>query len=267
MTVACARGTWRWAVSALGALVVAGLALPAFAQEAARGQPVAGDLPANVMDALAGPWDLTNPRTRKTCRVQFGAGRATHGYVLGVPPACRATAPALAQISGWAVTQDRRIAFLDASGQVATEFRAEKEGRYASPDPDRMVLAPVGGQAGDRANAVSTALAKAVMTDLPALTPDVVFGLYGVARDKYKPICSIELTSRPAPRRGQYVAILSGGCLDSGLKLFDPTSWYTERGRLHLVARKGHEQSFAQGPDRIFEKNPPSGAQIYLKKQ
>ncbi len=88
-----------------------------------------------------------------------------------------------------------------------------------------------------------------------------------MARDKNRPICSIELTSRPAARRGQYVAILSGGCIDSGLKMFDPVGLAHGRGRLHLVARKGHEQSFAQTPDKVFEKNPPSGAQLYLKKQ
>ena len=64
-------------------------------------------------------------------------------------------------------------------------------------------------------------------------------------------------------KAGQLVA----ECLDSGMKIFDPIGWRTERGRLLLVARKGHEQSFAAGKDGIFEKNPPSGQQLYLKKQ
>jgi hypothetical protein len=60
---------------------------------------------------------------------------------------------------------------------------------------------------------------------------------------------------------------LSGGCIDSGMKIFDPVAWYTDRGRLYLVARKGHEQRLAPDKDGIFQKDPPAGSQLFLKKQ
>ena len=34
-----------------------------------------------------------------------------------------------------------------------------------------------------------------------------------------------------------------------------------------LIAKKGHEQGFAPGADGVFAKDPPSGAQLFLKKQ
>ena len=58
-----------------------------------------------------------------------------------------------------------------------------------------------------------------------------------------------------------------GGCIDGGMKIFDPIAWYTDRGRFYLVARKGHETRLAPDKDGIFQKDPPTGAQLFLKKQ
>lgn len=253
------------AMNSLGAVMLAALtAALAPGAASAQGQAAAPQAAAAAaIDTISGPWELTDPKTKRSCRIQLGAAKATHGYVFGAPPACRTGFPITTQVSAWVIGEGRSITFVDAAGRTVADFKAEKEGRFAAAEPVRLTLTPVG----DRATAIGTALVKAGMSELPAITPDALVGLYGVARDKYKPVCSIELTSRPAARRGQFVAILSGGCIDSGLKTFDPIAWYTERGRLHLVARKGHEQSFAPGADKIYEKNPPSGAQIYLRKQ
>ncbi len=231
--------------------------------------PAAGSPSADSVATVAGVWELTNAKTNRSCRISLGAGKAAQGYVLGAPPACRAAIATMVRVTGWTIGQDRTISFIDAGGATVADFKADSAGRFVSATPERLIMVPVGApnQGTDRTTAVSNAIARANTPDLPPLSAEGLFGLYGVARDKGRPICSIELTSRPAARRGQYVAILSGGCIDSGLKLFDPVAWYTDKGRLHLVARKGHEQSFAQTPDKVFEKNPPSGAQIYLKKQ
>ena len=102
--------------------------------------------------------------------------------------------------------------------------------------------------------------------ELAPLRPDSIVGTYGVGREKNKPICSIELTQRPLKKAGLFTAVLSA-----------VASTRAEDLRSHRLAHrqgpalprrpKGHEQSFAAGTDSIFSKEPPSGSQLFLKKQ
>ncbi|MHB2165401.1 AprI/Inh family metalloprotease inhibitor [Alsobacter sp. R-9] len=257
-------------------------AAPALAQGTGGG--AGGDVPP-LVKTLSGVWELANQGGTRSCRLTLTTAGTSTGYQIGMPPACRQALPVLGPASNWSYNADGTISLRDGAGQSVIDLRRDKggstfAGRAGTED---LLLTPVSGQPQqpqrrgakpvqqtpeERAKALSAALAhQPVAEDLPPLQPAQLVGLYGIARDKFRPICSIDLTERPAARRGQYVAVLSGGCLDSGMKIFDPVGWRTERGRLLLVARKGHEQSFAAGKDGIFEKNPPSGQQLYLKKQ
>lgn len=271
----CGRRRGRRAVFA-AALLVAGAV--------AAGAAGAVDL----TQALAGSWDLANPKSARTCRLTLGTDAAPGGRVVGAPPACRLAVPLLVQVSAWSVSADKTLSLVDSNGASVLDFKAAGQpGHFAATmGADSVTLAPAAGpKDADRTGSIATALsgkapaagarvaagatpaAAAAPTDLPALRPEALIGLYGVAREKMKPICSIDLTNKPTRKAGTFAASLSGGCIDPGLKVFDPIAWRTEKGRLFLIARKGHEQGFVAGADGVFAKDPPSGAQLFLKKQ
>ncbi len=269
----------RLAAALLGFVVIS--AGPVVAQQRPADRPAAPP----IIRTISGVWELAAQGGARSCRITLTAVGSAHGYQLGMPPACRQAVPATGAATAWSYNADGTISLRDAAGASVLDLWRSPDGPTftAKAGADELVLSPISGQPPaqqrrgqkpvqqtpeERAQAVAAALAgQPIAEDLPSLQPQALVGLYGVARDRFRPICSIDLTERPAARRGQYVAVLSGGCLDSGLKIFDPIGWRTERGRLLLVARKGHEQSFAPGRDGIFEKNPPSGAQLYLRKQ
>lgn len=263
------------------------LAAPA-AGQTSRKPDAKPEVPA-LVKTLSGVWELTEAAGTRSCRLNLSTDAVAHGYLLGMPPACRMALPVVNGAVSWTFNSDGSISLRDPGGVSVLDFRRDRPGPSfaAKTAQGELVITPAnapaaaakptaGTRAGaatpvpapDRVSAVSAALEnKPVAAELPPLQPATLVGLYGVAREKNRPICSIELTDRPSARRGQFLAVLSGGCLDSGLKVFEPIGWRTERGRLLLVARKGHEQSFGPGKDGVFEKDPPSGAQLYLKKQ
>lgn len=256
--------------------------------------PALAASPVDLTQALAGAWELSNPKASRSCRLTLGADPVPGGHVVGAPPACRIAMPLLVQVSGWTMNADRRISLLDSAGNSVIEFQSSGGAPQftARAGAESYVLTPVTGpRDADRTGSIAAALAgkgpdvktaqdprtaasrtaqagvQTAAADAAPLRNEAIVGLYGVAREKNKPVCSIELTSRPLKKAGLYTAVLSGGCIDTGLKLFDPIAWRTDKATLYLIARKGHEQSFAVGADGIFAKDPPSGAQLFLKKQ
>jgi hypothetical protein len=251
-------------------------------------QPAKKPEPPALVKTLSGVWELVDAKSAKSCRLNLTTDTVLHGYLVGLPPACRMALPAVNGVTSWTYNSDGSISLRDPGGVSVIDLRRDRPGPSfaANTAQGELTMTPInaataaavtkpGGRTPppaalppDRVGAVAAALEHhPIAAELPPLQPATLVGLYGVSREKNRPICSIDLTERPSARRGQYVAILSGGCLDSGLKVFEPIGWRTERGRLLLVARKGHEQSFAPGKDGVFEKDPPSGAQLFLKKQ
>lgn len=238
----------------------------------------------DLTQALAGAWELSNPKASRSCRLTLSADSAPGGHMVGAPPACRIAMPLLVQVTAWSISADKTISLLDATGKSVVDFQPSGSAvQFTAHDTaGSFVLAPVtGAKDADRTGSIAAALsgkasppgkpgAPGVQTaaaELSPLRPDALIGTYGVGREKNKPICSIDLTPRPLKKVGLFTAVLSGGCIDTGLKTFDPIAWRTDKGLLFLVARKGHEQGFAAGNDGIFAKEPPSGSQLFLKKQ
>jgi hypothetical protein len=265
-------------LTGLGLAMCLGLLAPLATGTTAAAAP-GGDL----TGVLAGPWELANPKASRSCRLTLGAEAAPGGHVLGAPPACRIAVPLLVQVSAWTVNEDKSLSLVDAAGKSVVDFKPTAQAGHfaAKAGTESFTLVPATGpKDGDRTSSIAAALsgkvapsgvqvaaAAAAPAELPPLRPEAVTGLYGIAREKNKPVCSIDLTNRPLRKPAVFVASLSGGCIDAGLKVFDPVGWRTDKGRLFLIARKGHEQGFAPGADGVFAKDPPSGAQLFLKKQ
>jgi hypothetical protein len=260
----------RFARALAGAAVLAVLSGVAGRAATADAPP-----PSALVSALAGGWELADGKSGRKCRLTLSDTPVANGYGLGAPPACRTAVPLLVQAAAWAVTPEKRIEFLDASGKTLLAFdRAAAPGTFAASQGGAFTLAAVGGtKEAPRAATVAAALdAKAAAPAtpeavLPPLNPDEVVGTWGMARERFKPLCSIDLLPAKGKKAGTFAAKLSGGCIDIGLKVFSPVAWRTDRGRLILIAAKGHEQSFAPGKDGVFGKDPPSGSELYMRKQ
>lgn len=252
------------------ALLLAGsLALVAgTASAAAQTRP---ETASPLQRVVSGTFDLTDLKTKKVCRINLAPNPAPKGgFVVGAPPTCRRTLPAITPVVAWTFGADQSITLQDLAGAPVATFKPDVTKRIfrATSDTVSLDLKPVGrAPEGERGDAIAKALTEATLTDLPPLDPARLAGLYSFSREKNKPICSMDITTVPAGRRGHYVAKLSGGCIDGGMKIFDPIAWYTDRGRFYLVARKGHETRLAPDKDGIFQKDPPTGAQLFLKKQ
>ncbi|WP_245422412.1 AprI/Inh family metalloprotease inhibitor [Alsobacter soli] len=232
---------------------------------------------------MTGTWEFTNAKTARSCRVHLGDEAGLHGRQLGAPPACRAALPLLGQAAGWNL-EGARVTMVDASGKKLVSLEREANGPGFASAAEGLTLKPLGQARAPAAEPVHTAAGPAAThapkagggvaapppppaSVAPNVTPQSLAGLYGVAREKNKPICSIDLILAQGRKEGRMPAKLSGGCIDSGLKVFDPVGWRTGNGRLYLVAKKGHEQGFSVMPDGTWQKDPVSGAQLYLKKQ
>ncbi len=77
-----------------------------------------------------------------------------------------------------------------------------------------------------------------------------VAGRYSILRAEDKDTgCMLTLDTR-GRGPGGFKAQLAPACRDNGVVIFDPVGWSLDRGRLALVARKGHKTYFeyAAGP-------------------
>lgn len=242
---------------------------------AARAATAEAPPPSPLVSALAGGWDLADGKSGRKCRLTLTDAPVANGYGLGAPPACRTAVPLLVQAAAWTVTAEKRIEFLDAAGKAVLVFdRAAAPGSFAASQGGSFTLTAVGGtKEAPRSAAVAAALDSKSAAPaepekvLPPLSPDALVGTWGMARERFKPLCSIDLLPAKGKKVGTFAAKLSGGCIDIGLKVFSPIAWRTDRGRLILIAAKGHEQSFAPDKDGVFGKDPPSGSELYMRKQ
>ncbi|MBX9875752.1 MAG: protease inhibitor Inh/omp19 family protein, partial [Beijerinckiaceae bacterium] len=89
-------------------------------------------------------------------------------------------------------------------------------------------------------------------------------GLYVLMRQQGREACRLRLDA-PSMEGEAADARLERPCPDTGITIFDPTTWRYAGGRLTLVARKGH------GVDLVFEegvwrKDPAVGAPLLLRR-
>lgn len=92
-----------------------------------------------------------------------------------------------------------------------------------------------------------------------------VAGRYAILRaEDANTGCMLTLDTR-ARGPGGFKAQLAPACRDNGVVIFDPVAWSLERGRLALVARKGHKTYFDAQPGRIWRRDPKDGKALSLK--
>ncbi len=73
-------------------------------------------------------------------------------------------------------------------------------------------------------------------------------GRYGVLRDDKDTGCMLTLM-------GGGRAQLAPACRDNGIVVFDPVRWSLDRGKLVLVARKGHKAHFEKDSNGFWRRD------------
>jgi hypothetical protein len=264
---------------------------------AAQGLGPSGLRPADHVDVrtVSGSWDIEAASGRK-CRIQLNPKGTRSELVLGLPTACKATFPRLAGASSWGLDDKGDIIFLSAARSELMRFTrpangpmesgsgeerfllASVTGRYPSAEKAQAVKAatgatPVPGQAQAapgfapvRSASGQIVAAAKPSQNVAAPPPERVPGTYAVLRYAGREVCRMVLDSKPATKPGQMQARFAGACTETGMATFDPVAWRLDKGRLALVARKGHEVQLIYDLDGMWRKDPPSGATLLLNR-
>ena len=90
-------------------------------------------------------------------------------------------------------------------------------------------------------------------------------GRYSILRDEDKDTgCMLTLDAK-ARGRGGLKAQLAPACRDNGVVIFDPVGWGLDKGRLVLVARKGHKARFEKDSNGVWRRDAKEGKALGLK--
>jgi hypothetical protein len=231
---------------------------------------------ASVRNA-AGQWELSLADTNRKCRVTLRPDPAAGAYAIAMPAGCRRALPILADVLGWTAAADE-LKLTDLTGNVVLQFTGSSdptnltakgpEGETyslvpAAPGPRLVRTAPaVVAQATAAAPADQTAAAAP-----PVPNVDAIPGRYDILRAKGKDTnCQLTLDGKLKAPKGSKKATLAPACRDQGIVIFDPVGWRLDKGRLTLVARKGHETHLDLQSDGTWIKDPKEGAVLILKK-
>jgi hypothetical protein len=256
-------------------LLAAGMGFALAAGPAAAQTETVEIAPEQAARVLQGLWDVTLKSPLRACRVELKPTPAAQGLAAVINPRCRWAILPLKTAAAWSLGEGNRPDFIDAKGTVVMRFSRAVGSTLTAKvgETEDYVMEPVASGSvadNDRRAALAALFAgRALPPDPSKLAPvdaKTVPGNYGVARDKGRPICSITLTARPS-RAGAYAAEIAGGCLDAGLKIFDPVAWRIDRGRLVLIAKKGHETAFVPMSDGTWSKEPVGNSPMFLKMQ
>lgn len=244
---------------------------------------------------VSGSWDIEAASGRK-CRIQLNPKGNRADLVLGLPTACKATFPRLAGATSWGLNDRGEIVLLGPARNELLRFARAGDGPMESGSgEERFTLASVSGRypSAEKVQAVRAATGAATaagqvaavpgfaplrsatgqlvaaprpVPNLAAPAPERVPGTYAVLRYAGREVCRMVLETRPAAKPGQMQARFVGHCTETGLATFDPVAWKLDKGRLALIARRGHEVQMVYDPDGMWRKDPPTGATLLLNR-
>ncbi|MGL5362731.1 MAG: AprI/Inh family metalloprotease inhibitor [Bosea sp. (in: a-proteobacteria)] len=244
---------------------------------------------------VSGSWDLEAASGRK-CRVQLNPKGTRADLVLGMPTACKATFPRLAGATSWGLSDGGEIVMMGTARNELMRFRRMGEGPMeAGSGDERFTLASVTGRypSAEKTQAIKAATGAASPAAQPATVPgfapvrsasgqitnaarpiptvaappaERLPGTYAILRYAGREVCRLVLDPKPATKPGQMQARFAGACTEAGMATFDPVAWKFDKGRLALVARKGHEVQMVYDLDGMWRKDPPSGATLLLNR-
>ena len=250
----------------VAAVVLAGLLLPP-AKAMAQGARPAAVPPA--VQQLAGAWELIGQGGARKCRITLRSVETKGGRAVGYPATCRRGLPILARISAWTVSEDGLIRLADASGQPVLSFSEDSEAfrLKASADGADYQIDSLGKPRRYVARTANAPAAPRIAFD-PAKAPprESIPGTYAMFRYGGQEVCRIVLGTNPGAADGRFLANFPTRCRDKGLQVFDAVAWRYTGGKIYLIARRGHEMTLVSTAENEWQKDPPGGSELTLRR-
>ena len=238
-------------------------------------EPFATTLP-DSRPGVPGTWDLSRDGTNRRCILTLAAEAGEAGQRVRFPAGCRRSLPVVGGIAGWLFSEgtvslvDRNVrpvlAFARRPDRRSLLSRTDDGAVYSlvpleiaamRPSPPGTDPAPVDGAAARAAEPASSALSA-----LPDhLGPGPAPGLYALDRFRDRDVCRLDLGAGP----GGPVRLVEG-CRDSGIEVFDPASWRYAKGRMTLVAKRGHVVNLVPTGDGAWRRDPETGVTFVLRR-
>lgn len=243
--------------------------------EAAPQAPFVASLPADIA-GVPGTWDLSRDGSTRRCVMTLSGESGPAGRRLSFPAGCRRALPILSGVAGWLFT-DGNIRLVDKDVRPVLQFTRRADARSLvapgagdesfslvplqiiamMPPTEAVPTSPGAGSA-----APDTRVPVAARAETGATGDAPRPGTYALDRFREQDVCRIELTEAapPAPVR------ILDACRDSGLSVFDPVSWRFDKGRLTLIARRGHVVSLVPTEDGRWRRDPEVGTTFILRR-
>ncbi len=259
---------------AAGALALAAPVLPAQAQDANQLQAPAQARQGNAAESslavtqLSGSWEMLVRGGARRCRIILRPTEIKGGHAVGFPVACRRNLPVLARVAAWSVSDDGYVRLGDADGAVLLAF-ADDEAPFrlqASADGVDYQLDSLGRPRRYLARTPAVATARVPFDPATAPPRETLPGEYALVRNGGQEVCRITLGTQPGSADGRFLTSFPQRCRDRGLQVFDAVAWRYSGGRIHIIARRGHEMSMIPTGAGQWQKDPPGGSALGLRK-
>jgi hypothetical protein len=250
----------------LAAVTLLGSALLAGAAQAQGARPAA--VPPAIQQ-LAGAWELIGQGGARKCRITLRNVEVKGGRAVGYPATCRRGLPILGRISAWTVSDDGLIRLTDASGQPVLSFSEDSEAfrLKASADGADYQIDSLGKPRRYVPRIANAPAAPRVAFD-PAKAPprESIPGTYTMIRYGGQEVCRVVLGTNPGAADGRFLTNFPTRCRDKGLQVFDAVAWRYTGGKVYLIARRGHEMTLVPTADGEWQKDPPGGSELTLRR-
>ncbi len=252
-------------------IIVAAALAPALLSGAALAQAPAGGRAAALPPAVAqlqGAWELQTPNGARKCRLTLRPVEVKGGRSVGFPSTCRRSLPVLGRIAAWSVSDAGYVRLNDTEGKAVLAFEDDAAAfkLKASADGADYLLDSLG-RPRRYVQRVAAPAAPRVPFD-PARAParETIPGTYTMIRYGGQEVCRIALGTQPGAAEGRYLASFPTRCRDQGLQVFDAVAWRYSGGRIHLIARRGHEMTLLPTSEGEWRKDPPGAAELTIRK-
>ncbi len=264
----------RQAASLIARMAPAALALAGgIAAAQAQGQPL-GQTPARTVPSpaavaqLQGAWELSSQGGARKCRLTLRAAEAMGGRAVGFPGPCRRALPVLNRIAAWSVSEDGFVRLVDAAGVPVISFSDDPAAQRLTGSADGAVYEfdSLGRPRRYVARPAAPTAPRIAYDPAKAPARDTIPGTYGMLRYGGQEVCRIALGTQPGAADGRFLASYPTRCRDKGLQVFDVVAWRYSGGKIHLIARRGHEMTLVLAGEDTWQKDPPGGTELALRK-
>jgi hypothetical protein len=249
-------------------LLMLAASVPSWAQQRPA-QPA--QAPPQEVTQLAGAWELIAQGGQRKCKLTLRPQAVQGGFAVGIPTTCRRATPIVARVAAWRVAEDGFIRLVDGRGEPVLAFEDDAPAmrlKATASDGQAYQLDSMGRirRAVLRPATPQPAAPRIAFDPTRAPARETVPGVYSMIRFGGQEVCRIRLGTNPGAADNRFLTDYPTRCRDRGLTVFDVVAWRYAGGRLFLIARRGHEMTLLPTGEGQWEKDPPGGSELTLRK-